>query len=242
MKRGLLPVALAAVLAAPADARPVKIERNSPTLEFSYEWSAEAAAVPALDRRFRTDADKALREAQGNALEDQAFARRQKRDFNPHFFSRSWSTLGQSRRLLSLEGATGTFTGGAHPNSGAGSLLWDRVLKREVTLASLFLRPGSFSSLTRSTYCRKLDTERRKRRQGEKLGGDFDECPPFRDLAIMPADADRDGRFERIRLVASPYVAGPYAEGEYEIDVPVTRQLMAAMKPVYRGSFEPQRQ
>ena len=96
--------------------------------------------------------------------------------------------------------------------------------------------------LTRSLYCKKLDAERRKRRQGEKIGGMFDDCPKYAELAIAAVDRDKDRRFDHIRFTASPYVAGPYAEGEYQIELPVTRQLMAALKPAYRASFEPQRQ
>ena len=33
-----------------------------------------------------------------------------------------------------------------------------------------------------------------------------------------------------------------YAEGEYVLELPVTRQLMAAIKPRYRPSYQPQRQ
>ena len=57
-----------------------------------------------------------------------------------------------------------------------------------------------------------------------------------------PVDKDKDGRFDEVEFVASPYTAGPYAEGEYELVLPVTRQLIAAIKPVYRASFEAQRQ
>jgi hypothetical protein len=39
-------------------------------------------------------------------------------------------------------------------------------------------------------------------------------------------------------IVASPYVAGPYAEGEYEIELSVTPDLLAALKDEYRGDFE----
>jgi hypothetical protein len=98
------------------------------------------------------------------------------------------------------------------------------------------------AALTRPGYCRALDAERRKRRQGERLGGDFDECPKYGDLAIAPVDKNRNGRFDTIQFVASPYTAGPYAEGEYSIALPVTSQLIAAIKPEYRSSFERQRQ
>ncbi len=237
---------LATVAAVPAlaqrGAARVEIKETSRALEFDYSWPAEAAAIRSLDRRFRDDAQAALRSARKDATDDMKLAASQKRELHQHFFSRSWAAVGQSERLLSLESATGTFTGGAHPNSTNGALLWERRLNREIPLASLFLRPRALETLARTTYCKNLDAERRKRRQGEKLGGQFDECPKFSELAISPVDRDKDRRFDRIRFIASPYVAGPYVEGAYEIDVPVSRQLMAAMKPAYRASFEPQRQ
>jgi hypothetical protein len=241
MNRAVLFVA-ALSIAASASAAPVDIEQKSKALEFDYGWSDEAAAVRPLDRRFRSDAQAALRRALKDATDDMKLAASQKREFHQHFFSRNWTTAGQSQRLLSLEGALGTFTGGAHPNSTNDSLLWERRLGREVQLNSLFLRSRAFDALTRSLYCKKLDAERRKRRQGEKIGGQFDDCPKYSELAIAPIDRDKDRRFDHIRFTASPYVAGPYAEGEYEVDLPVTRQLMAALKPAYRTSFEPQRQ
>ncbi len=45
MKPGFALLLLALTAAAP----PHKVVRNTPALEFDYEWSAEAAAIPALD-------------------------------------------------------------------------------------------------------------------------------------------------------------------------------------------------
>jgi hypothetical protein len=241
MKRLLIFAIVAAVCGA-AQAKPVKIEHNSAALEFTYEWSSEAAAIPAINRRFQAEAAKAYREALANARQDQILAKEQKRDYNPEFYSMSWSTAGQSPRLLSLQNQLGTFTGGAHPNSNNGALLWDRRLDQQVTVDALFLRRQAFAALTRVRYCALLNAERKKRRQGEMLGGDFDQCPNYSELAITPADKDKDGLLDTIAFVASPYVAGPYVEGEYEIGVPVTRQLIVGMKPAYRLSFEAQRQ
>jgi hypothetical protein len=241
MKR-LIIFAIVAGCCTNAEARPVLIERNSAALEFTYEWSSEAAAVPMLERRFRAELAKGYREALANAQQDQILARRQKRDYNQESYSMHWSTAGQTPRLLSLQSQLGTFTGGAHPNSNNGALLWDRRLNQQISVDALFLQKQAFTSLTRVPYCALLNAERKKRRQDEKFGGDFDLCPKYSELAIAPVDKDRDGRFDTLEFVASPYVAGPYVEGEYEIEVPITRQLIAGVKPAYRGSFEPQRQ
>ena len=221
---------------------PVKVERNSKALEFSYEWPAEAAAIAALNTRFKAEVKKAFQEQLENAREDEKLAREQKRDVSPHFYAMKWTTAGQTPRLLSLQFQLGSYTGGAHPNTTYGALLWDRRFARQIKVDDQFLHAGTFAALTRSSYCKKLDAERLKKREGEKLGGEFDKCPPYSDLAIEPADTDKDGRFDTIRFVAAPYAAGPYVEGEYDVSLPVTRQLIAAIKPLYRNSYEAQRQ
>jgi len=241
MKRGLL-LAATLLLAGNAAAQPVKIVRNSTALEFTYEWPREAAAVPGLSRQFRSEAQKAYQQSLAIAAGDQKLAEQQKRDYNPEFYSKQWTTAGQTQRLLSLQYELGSFTGGAHPNTSYGALLWDRRSGRPVKITDLFLRSEAFGALTRTRYCATLDAERSKRRQGEKLAGEFGECPKYSDLAIAPLDKNRDGRFDTIAFVASPYTAGPYVEGEYAISLPVTSQLIAAIKPEYRNSFARQRQ
>ena len=227
--------------AAPA-AKAVKIVRNSAAMEFSYAWPAQAAAIPQLNRQFRADMDKAWRSAQATVREEQKLTRQQKRPFNPQFYSKTWSVAGDTPRLLSLEFDVGEFTGGAHPNSNSGALLWDRSLARAITPDSLFARPGGLQAVTRSVYCKALDAERLKRREGETLDGEFNECPKYSELSVAPVDSNKDGRFDGIDFVAAAYTAGPYVEGEYAIVVPVSAAIVAALKPQYRGSFAAQRQ
>ena len=88
-------------------------------------------------------------------------------------------------------------------------------------------------------WCDALNKAREEKR-GEPVGGEgmFNDCPKLSEIAIVPTDKDKNGRFERLILTASPYVAGPYVEGSYEIDLPVTPDLIAALKADYRDSFE----
>ena len=234
----------AAALTASAGVGPreVKIDRDSAALEFKYQWSSEAAAIPALNRKLKAKAATAYAEAIKFAREDQAASRQDKRPFHQHSFGTNWETAGQTPRLLSLEAAIYTFTGGAHPNSNVAAELWDQRLGKPIKITDLFTRPASFAALTRAAYCKALDKERLERRGGEKFDGQFDECPKYSELVIAPRDREPDGRFEAFEFVAAPYTAGPYVEGEYGISVPVTGQLTAALKPQYRASFEVQPQ
>jgi hypothetical protein len=240
MKRRIL--ALGALALTAAGAGPHKVVRKTAALDFTYEWPAQAVAIPSLDLRLYGEAKAALAKAEENARDDEEVAHEQKRDYNQEYYTKQWTTAGSTPRLLSLQYELGTYTGGAHPNTSYGALLWDRAQNREISVGSLFLHAGSVAALTRASYCNSLDAERRKRRGGEKLGGEFDECPKYSDLAIATVDKNRNGRFDTIEFVASPYTAGPYAEGEYQVSLPVTSQLIAAIRPEYRNSFERQRQ
>lgn len=92
--------------------------------------------------------------------------------------------------------------------------------------------------LVRQPYCDALNAERvEKRGEYEATGDDmFEACPPFEELAIVP-HANRDGRFDRLTLIAAPYVAGPYAEGVYEVTLPIPAAMRELVKPQYRNAF-----
>src|SRR3569833_1860084 len=211
-------ISAAAVLASAATSgpKPVKIQRNNADLEFTYEYPAQAAAIPALDRRFRAEAANEYRRHLKLGRIDKKSYGQEGRGSVTDFYSKVWSAAGETPRLLSLQYQHNTYTGGAHPNTDYGALLWDRKLDREITVSSLFLRTSAFATLARPTYCKALDREREKRREGEKLAlTEFNACPKFAHLAISPMDKNNDGRFDRGAFVASPYEAGPYSEGEY---------------------------
>jgi len=242
MKRPLLLLA-GLVCAGSAGAAAVKVVRNSPALQFTYAFPAEAAAIPALKRRFEVQMARDFRKALKLGLENQKVYKQQKREGARDFYAMEWSTAGQTPRLLSLQNEISTFTGGAHPNTGYGALLWDRRSNGAISVESLFLRSGAFAAQTRIRYCAGLEAERKKRRGRETMDlPDFNQCPKPSDLAVSPLDTNHNGRFDSFAFVASPYTAGPYAEGEYDIQVPVSSQMINAIKPEFRNAFERHRQ
>jgi hypothetical protein len=244
MKWGLflaiVTLAAAPVCAAHGQIRPFNYSFKNKYADVDFSWSKEAAAVPTLVKRFRAELAKSKADTIAGGKEDYAL-----RQIGWES-STKITTSGQSPRLLSLSREDWEFTGGAHGNGGTTGLLWDRRLNKEVKFAGLFSSPSSYTSVLRPPYCRALDQERIKRRGGDgKLNdgiGEFDSCPKLSDLAIIPADSHRDGRFDEIHLIASPYLAGPYAEGEYDITLPVPQALIGLLKTQYRASFEAQRQ
>jgi hypothetical protein len=241
MNRGMILVG-SLLCTASAGLHAVRIDRKTAALDFKYHWPAQAAAISPLDWKLRAQMTKDYRAAIATAQEDQAVAREQKRPFNRDFYWMDWSVAGEAPRLLSLRSQLSSFTGGAHPNTSYDVLLWDRRRSKEISVNDLLTAQTSLPALMRPAYCKALDAERRKRRMGETLGGEFDQCPKFSDLTIAPSDQNKNGLFDTIDFIASPYVAGPYVEGKYEISLPVTPKLIAGLKVEYRASFEAQRQ
>ncbi|HEX5258505.1 MAG TPA: DUF4163 domain-containing protein [Sphingomicrobium sp.] len=223
-----------------AGAQPLKMHVKSRLLDFEYSWPSEVGAVPALVRHFTGD----MREERKTMLADAREASGAKDSLMPfaqYSFYRDVATAGQSGRFLSLKIKTYEFTGGAHGNTYSEAFLWDRKRRRTVPFAGMLVDKDAIGRLLRSPFCHKLHDER-TRRNGQEMSGVFDDCPKLSDLKILPGDAEHHGKFDVIRLVADQGVAGSNAEGEYDIPVPVTAKLAAAVKPEYRSSFEAQRQ
>ena len=212
--------------------------RDTPLLDFEYSWPEAISPETALVAKLSADLSKSYDDALAAARENKSDTEKYNAPFNQNMFHRAWTLEGQTKRLISLVSGTDTFTGGAHPNHGSSALLWDRTNASEVKLADLFASPDGLDSGVRAAFCKALDAERAKRRQGEKLEGPFAECPALSELTVAPVDKDGDGRFETIRLVADPYVAGPYAEGDYEVVLPVTAALVAGLKAEFRPDFK----
>ena len=230
-----------ATAAAPTEhlAKPFVYDVENELIEFHYGWSAEAAAVPELAARFREDMKKREADVIGGAKDDKASREKEGFDFHPYMSSTQYDTAGQTGRLLSLKVDVGSYEGGAHGNHGIGSVLWDHQARKEIKDVDVFAEVANRDRLLTQRWCDALNKAREeKRREPAGGGGMFDDCPKLDEIAIIPTDKDKNGRFELLTLIASPYVAGPWVEGDYEIELAVTPDLLAGLKSDYRSSFE----
>jgi hypothetical protein len=91
----------------------------------------------------------------------------------------------------------------------------------------------------RGPFCKALNRERTARR-GEPVMADsddpFDQCIDPTASTVILGSSNRQ-QFDRVGILIGPYEAGPYAEGAYEITLPVTKAVLMAVKPQYRSIF-----
>lgn len=229
--------AVAAATAPAATARAEKIEND--LYIFDYAWPAAASAIPPLAAELEADLARQRDELAREAAEDRKARGGEGFPYHQHSRSISWQVVTQIPGWLSLSSSGAGYSGGAHGITWFGSLLWDRTANRRREVADLFTSPAALSAAIRRPFCAALDRERAKRRGApvDRTSGDpFDECIDPAKSTVILGSSDRR-QFDRIGVLIGPYEAGPYAEGEYEVTVPVTAAVIAAVRPEYRSAF-----
>jgi len=229
--------------AAPAEtAEAFKLEDKSDALDFAYAYPAQAAAIPAVAGELTGQMNRAKAEARKAAAEDQKSAQEADYPFRQHSLQTTWTVHADTPRFLGLVGETYVYTGGAHGMTAWSGLLWDKQAAKSLPVTALMTSPGAFSAAISDRFCNALDDARAEKR-GEKVkrgADDFSICVDPMKQVLTP-EADKGGGIDRIRVIIGPYEAGPYAEGSYEIDVPVDAAMIKAIKPEYRAAFVAER-
>ena len=205
--------------------------------EFAYEWPAAVSAIPQLAQRFTAERDKALAEQKSdwqNTLTE--MAGEDCTACKSLTFSKSWAVVADLPRFLSLSADMYFYTGGAHGNSGFDALVWDREAGAALDPRAMFRSPQALQSALGDPWCKSLKAERSKRLGADYSDDGFFPCPSIADLTVLVGSSDKRA-FDRIGLIAGPYVAGSYAEGPYELTFPVTPAVLEAIKPEYRTAF-----
>jgi hypothetical protein len=233
--------AIATTAANPAKPQAVAFEdkqaQGEAVREFAYGWPAQVSAIPELADRFTAERAAAL--AEQKTEWDEAVIEFAGQDCTAcvnRSFEKTWAVVANLPRFLSLSADIYFYTGGAHGNSGHDALVWDREAKAAIDPKALFRSPAALQGALGDAWCKALKTERKKRLGADYSDDGFFPCPPIADLTVLPGSRSKTA-FDRIGLLAAPYVAGSYAEGTYEVTLPVTDTVLQAVKPEYRAAF-----
>lgn len=218
--------------------KPFAFKEAAGGLEFAYAYPAEAAAVPALVDKFARDMAATKADALKMAKEDSASAKQSGYPFRPHSLETEWSVAADTPRFLALQSQTYVYTGGAHGMTGYDAVLWDKARKQESSVKALMTSPAALSTAIRDRFCAILDKQRAEKRGAPVVRGDddFTQCIDPMEQVLVPTSKDGK-RIDGLTVVVGPYSAGPYAEGSYEVALPVDAAMRDAIKPDYREAF-----
>ena len=208
-----------------------KTEIANELFEFSFEIPAEAAAIPALAAALRAELETQAREARRDAAAS---------DFPYHAYAydKSWERVADLPDWLSLSATIYTFSGGAHGMTVFDSLVWDKRADAPLDPIAMFVDKAALNAAIKQPFCAELDRQRAEKR-GEPIAsgvGEFNKCLDPADSTIILGSSN-GRKFDRIGVLITPYDAGPYAEGAYEVTLPVTDAVIAAIKPRFRPAF-----
>ncbi len=229
-----------------ADAMAVEFEDNSEQgealREFTYSWPRQVSAEPELVALFEKERDAQLAEQKQNwqqNLED--FPGDECPPCKRMSYAREWKVVANLERFLSLSADHYEYTGGAHGNYWFYGQIWDREAKAALDARDLFESPEALWTVLEASYCEGLNVERQKRFGDEaEVGTGYGwGCPGLEELTLLLGSSNGK-TFDRVGLLAAPYVAGSYAEGAYEVTLPISADVLDVVKPEYQSSFSVQ--
>ncbi|QGP78131.1 DUF4163 domain-containing protein [Sphingobium sp. CAP-1] len=222
----------------PPAASPFAESEKGAFLEFAYAYPAQAAAIPALVEKFNKQRTTAKGDALKMAKADSVAAKAAGFPFRPHSLDMKWTVAADTPRFLSLESESYVYTGGAHGMTGYDGVIWDRARDRETSVKALMTAPGAFALAIRDRFCKELDRQRAEKRGAAVVPGDddFTKCIDPMEQLIVPTSSD--GKLiDGMTVVIGPYSAGPYAEGRYDVALPVDTAMRKAIKTEYQDGF-----
>lgn len=222
----------------PPSAKPFAQADKSEFLEFSYAYPAQAAAVPFLVDKFSKDAASSRADALKMAKDDSAAMKASGYPFRPHSVETKWRVEADTPRFLSLESESYVYTGGAHGMTGYDVVLWDKARRRETSVKAVMTSPAAFAAAIRDPFCKELDRQRAEKRGEPVVRGDddFTQCIDPMEQILVPTSSN--GKLiDSMTVVVGPYSAGPYAEGSYDVKLPVDAAMRKAIKTEYQDGF-----
>lgn len=218
------------------------VEQKGEALEFVYSYPAAAAAIPKLAAHLDKDRESKRAQTNADALEAQADAKANGFPTHTHIFTQKWEEVAQTPRFLSLSSDVETYTGGAHGMVNFQAILWDRKEDVSVDPLDIFTSASAFDIAVEQEFCAGIGAEKKKRGIAP-LDADnkiFEACPRASQQTLWLGSSDGK-QIDRMTIAIPAYVVGPYAEGNYRINVPMTQAVAQVVKPEYAPDVRAQK-
>jgi hypothetical protein len=126
-------------------------------------------------------------------------------------------------RYVSIIRTDDVFTGGAHPNQGIDTILWDTQTKKRISIRPFFKETAANgpAMTAMAKLVRAAVFTEKKRRKLETVEGTPDNNEWLKDITpsllklgpVTLAPSTEPGKSSGLTFHFSPYMVGPYAEG-----------------------------
>jgi len=226
----------APVAAAPAPAptaRPLAFDQTDPAAKVALRLPAEVSNYPALHAMLYNREVAGLRTFAAKAAADRKASTGQF-PWRPYNRQGQWFLAAVAAPLIGLRAQWFEDTGGAHPNHGGASLLWDTGADREIQTEALF-RPDADMTVLDKAICDAVALAK-THRQGAVPLNDMFSCPRWNQTVLVLAPSAIPGKIGGLTALIDPYVVGPYSEGAYEVTVPLSA-FQTLLAPTYADAF-----
>jgi hypothetical protein len=245
-------MAVVAIVAAPltaasqqTDTKPA-IETKTRAAVISVTIEKKLKDDPALVADLMTEGRRFAAKMRAEADEEYKTDRGYFRDGRRYSYERGYQFRSLvANRYLSIVRSDGTFTGGAHPNSRADTILWDRAQKKRISVRPFFNETadnGPTMTALATLVRRVVSIERQERREGplneserkaflatldetiakdEQIRGTIQpSLLKLGPISLTPSTAA--GKSSGLTFHFSPYDVDAYAAGPYTVFVPWT--------------------
>ena len=214
---------------------PLSFARTTADAQVRLTLPAALAASGALHEELYRGEVRRLESFLRTAAQDRGVELRAGIETPTHFDQVIWSVTAETPRLLALVREESVYTGGAHPNHALRGLLIDRRGTTELQPTAFFRPDAAFGALDQA-LCDAILSARRARAAGERVDTATFDCPAWRAARFTLAPSTVPGKIGGLVFLFSPYEVGPYAEGPYEVAIPLT-VFAEALSPVLAGEF-----
>lgn len=205
--------------------------RHAGDVDFRLSYPPAFAAVPGLAAWLDHYGTRLRAQRQREAV---AMQQRMAAGFIPYRVDGRWATVAALPRFLSLSADILENQGGVHDNERYIGIVWDRQTHTARAPLSFFVSPAAFGASIRVAFCRNLAQQRRG---GDQAFGEAgtQPCPAPEQQTLILGSSDHS-RFDRIGILME-HLPQPGDDRSYEVTLPVTAAVMAAVRPEWRSYF-----
>ena len=212
---------------------PLTYESATPYAKVKLSLPEAVRAFPALYEKLYSEEVGALKDYTEGAQSDRSeFG---STDLPPYEKQIIYSQPVETERLFSMLRTDFDYSGGAHPNTYATGILWDKTNGKLLTAADLIATDADKSGLSK-TLCDAVVQAKSGRPGAVPLANDTWTCPELKKVPVVLAASDATGKASGLTFLLNAYEVGPYSEGPYYLTIPFAT-LGKGLNPVFAADF-----